>query len=255
MLRQLPRSSTILVNMVVKLIVRAALSLLLLAGIGIGWFVIASDYSDAAASGTYRLVHNGMRSTLILLPDHSFRQEVSDSSGIQRAEGTWRRLGAGGVAFSRDFLTLPGEQRGEDGTAYSDMQREFGILIRLSPRTYQVVWYGRTDPAPTDQVAGRYQETEGTKHSRTLVLSSDHTFEQTVAGVMQTTSATGTWRIASNGDVVFSREFIKPSGQPLVSGETAKAMDPRGSRFLQIEIAAAQEPGTLTYYKRQLPWQ
>jgi hypothetical protein len=137
------------------------------AGMGICWFVIASDYSDAAASGTYRLLHNGTRSTLVLLPDHSFRQEVSDYNGIQHAEGRWRRLGIGGVAFSRDFLTFPGEQRGEDGTAYSDMQRKFGILIRLSLRTYTVVWYGKTDPAPTDQVAGRYQETEGAKHSRT----------------------------------------------------------------------------------------
>jgi hypothetical protein len=53
---------------------------------------------------------------------------------------------------------------------------------------------------------------------------------------------------------MFSREFIKPSGQPLVRGETAKAMDPRGSPFLQIEIAADQESGNLTYYKKQLPW-
>ena len=68
---------------------------------------------------------------------------------------------------------------------------------------------------------------------------------------MQTASARGTWTVAANGDVVFSREFIKPSGQPLTSGETAKAIDPRGSPFLQIEVAADQE---LTYYKKLLPW-
>ena len=251
--RQLPRSSTILINMAVKLIARAAVSVLLLAGIGICWFVIASDYSDAAASGTYRLAHDGVRSTLDLRPDHSFRQEVNDSSGIRRAEGTWRRVGEGGVSFSPDFLTLPGEQRGEDGTAFSDMERRFGIWIRLSLRTHTVVWYGRTDRATTDPVAGRYKETAGT-HSRTLVLNTDHTFDQTVAGFMQTASARGTWSVASNGDVVFSREFLKPSGQPLVGGETAKAMDPRGSPFLQIEIAADQQIGTLSYYKKQLPW-
>jgi hypothetical protein len=254
MFRQFPRSSTILVGMALKLIIRAAASLLLLAGIGICWFVVAFDYSDAAASGTYRLAYKGMRSTLVLRPNHSFGQEVSDPSGIQRAEGTWRRVGEGGVALSQDFLTLPGEQRGEDGTAYSDMQRKFGILIRLSPRTYQVVWYGRTEPATTDQVVGRYQETEGT-HSRTLVLNSDQTFEQTVAGWMQTASAKGTWNVASNGNVMFSREFLKPSGQPLANGETATAMDARGSRFLQIEIAADQKLGVLSYYKEQLPWQ
>ena len=236
-----------------EVLLRRFVCVLVLAGIGICWFVIASDYSDAAASGTYRLVHNGITSTLVLRPDHSFKQEVSVSNATQRAEGTWRRVGEGGVAFSRDFLTLPGEQPDEDGTAYSDMQRRFGILIRLSLRPYQVVWYGRSDPATTDPLVGRYQETEGT-HSRTLVLNPDHTFDQTVAGFMQTASARGTWSVASNGDVVFSREFIKPSGQRLASGETAKSMDPRGSRFLQVEIAANEELGTLTYYKKQLPW-
>jgi hypothetical protein len=209
MLRQLLGSFTILINMAVKLIVRAVVSVLFLAGIGICWFVIASDYSDAAASGTYRLVHDGVRSTLDLRPNHSFRQEVNDSSGMRRAEGTWRRVGEGGISFSPDFLTLPGEQRGEDGTAFSDMERKFGIWIRLSLRTYTVVWYGRTDPATTDPVAGCYQETAGT-HSRTLVLNTDHTFDQTVAGFKQTASARGTWSVASNGGVVFSKEFIKP---------------------------------------------
>lgn len=237
-----------------KMTLRAAVCILLLAGLGICWFVVASDYSDAAASGTYQWANNGMRSTLVLRPDHSFWQELRDSSGVQNAEGTWRRLGEGGVAFSRDFLTLPGQQRGEDGTAYSDMQRKFGILIRLSLRTYEVVWYGKVKNSTTGQVAGHYQATDET-HRRTLVLNADHTFEQTVSGWMQTSTAKGTWSVSGNGDVVFSREFLKPSGQPLADGETAKAMDPRGSGFLQIEIYADLEPGILSYRKKQVPWQ
>jgi hypothetical protein len=126
--------------MTVKLIIRASVAMLLLAGIYVCWFIVASDYSDAAASGTYQLTHKGVRSTLVLQADHSFTQEVSDSAGVRHAAGTWRRVGEGGVAFSRDFLTLPGQQRGEDGTAYADMQKQFGILIHLSLRTYQVVW-------------------------------------------------------------------------------------------------------------------
>jgi hypothetical protein len=239
--------------MAVKLIIRAAVSVLLAAGIGTWWFVVASNYSDAAASGPYQLRPEGMNSTLVLWPNHSFRQEIGDPSGMKRVEGTWRRVGEGGVAFSPEFLTFPGEQRDENGTAYADMQRRFGILIRLSLRLYQVVWYDRSTPATTDQVAGRYQETEGA-HSGTLVLNTDHTFEQVVAGSMQTASAKGTWSLASNKDVVFSREFLKPSGQPLADNETAKAIDPRGSEFLQIEIAG-QEPGALSYNKKQLPWQ
>ena len=239
--------------MAAKLIVWAGVSALLLGGIGIGWFIVASDYSDTAASGTYLLARKGMTSTLVLLPDHSFRQEVSDSSGIQRAKGTWRRVGEGGLVFSQDFLTVPGEQRREDGTAFSDMERRFGILVRLSPRMYTVVWYVKTDPT-TSQVAGRYQETEGTRR-KTLVLNSDHTFEQTVEGPTQTSTARGTWSISSNGDIAFSKEFIKSSGQELGNGETARAMDPRGSKFLQIEIAADQELGMLNYRKKQFPWQ
>ena len=69
---------------------------------------------------------------------------------------------------------------------------------------------------------------------------------------MQTSSAKGTWSISGNGAVKFSREFLKPSGQPLAEGETAKAIDPRGSGFLQIEIAADLEPGILRYRKNQL---
>jgi hypothetical protein len=41
--------------------------------------------------------------------------------------------------------------------------------------------------------------------------------------------------IVRNRDVVFSREFLKPSGQPLAGDETAKAIDFRGSGFLQID--------------------
>ena len=72
---------------------------------------------------------------------------------------------------------------------------------------------------------------------------------------MQSASARGTWSVARNGDVVFSKEFLKPSGQSLAVGETAKAMDPRGSSFLQVEIAADQDPDILSYRKTQLPWQ
>jgi hypothetical protein len=240
--------------MAVKLVVRAAISVLLLVCIGICWFVIASDYSDAAASGTYRFAAHGMRSTLVLRPEHSFVQEVTDSSGTQRAEGTWRRVGMGGVSFSRDFLIFPGQQRSEDGTAFSDMQRRFGVFISLALRTYHVVWYSRADRAVADQVAGRYQKTDGSR-STTLVLNPNNTFDEIVAGSTPTVSAKGTWTIASNREVVFSKEFIKPSGQPLASYETARALDPRGTQFLQIVIAADQDHENLSYYKQQLPWQ
>ena len=54
--------------MTVKLILRAVS--IALVGIGTCWFLVASDYSYAAVSGTYKLVYNGMESTLVLHPDH-----------------------------------------------------------------------------------------------------------------------------------------------------------------------------------------
>lgn len=249
--RQLLCSFRIL-DMSFKRIALAAGSIFLLAALALCWFLIASDYSDAAASGTYKLTHNGLRSSLILRPDHTFTQEVGDSHGVRSTRGTWRRFGEAGVHFSENFLTLPGQQGGEeDGSAYAHMEKDLGILIRLSLPTYEVVWYGRTDRSNTDQVTGRY-ETSGT-HPRTLVLNSDYSFEQHEAGWMQTGDAKGTWSIDHNGDVVFSKEFLKPSGQPLAEYETAKAMDPRGAYFIQIEVA--DQKYKLNYRKKQLPWQ
>jgi len=235
-----------------KWIARIAGPVFLLLAIALCWFLIASDYSDAAACGTYELTYDGLRSNLILLPDHTFKQDVSDARGVSQAKGTWRRFGQAGIQFSPDFLALPGQQGGEeDGSAYAHMERHFGILIRLALPTYEVVWYGRTDRSKTDTLEGRY-ENRG-PHPRSLVLNSDHSFGQHEAGWMQTADATGTWSLDPNGEVVFSKEFLKPSGQSLAEYETAKASDPRGAFFMQIEIA--DQKYRLSYCKKQLPWQ
>ena len=247
-----PLCSFNIIDMPFKRIAIAVCAMFVLAALALCWFVIASNYSDAAAFGTYKLSHEGLSSNLNLRPDHTFTQEIRDSQGARSTKGTWRRFGEAGIHFSEDFLTLPGQQGGEeDGSAYAQMEKDLGILIRLSLPTHEVVWYGRIDRSTTDQVIGRY-ETSGT-HPRTLVLNSDHSFEQHEAGWKQTGDAKGTWSIAHNGDVVFSKEFLKPSGQPLAEYETAKAMDPRGAYFIQVEIA--DQKYKLSYRKKQLPWQ
>lgn len=240
--------------MTAKSITKATGAVLLLLGIFFCWFVVASDYSAAAACGTYTLTYRGMRSSLVLHCDHSFTQDVSNAGKMQHAKGTWRRIGEGGVIFSREFISLPGQQLEEDGSAYADMRREFGVLMHLDLRTYEVVWYGEADPSGSNGVTGRYKETSG-KYARSLALNSDHTFAQDEVGWLdKTASATGTWSVGHNGEILFSREFLKPSGQPLATSETAKAMDPQGSWLLQIEIAADPNFGIPSYRKKKLPW-
>jgi hypothetical protein len=39
------------------------------------WYIVASDYGDGVASGSYQFAENGESSTLVLKPDHSFQQE------------------------------------------------------------------------------------------------------------------------------------------------------------------------------------
>lgn len=202
----------------------------------------------------YELNYRGMRSSLLLRPDHNFIQDLSDARKHQHATGTWRRIGEGGVTFSKEFISLPGQELGEDGSSYADMRRDFGLLVHLDLRTYEVVWYGKADPTDKNGVAGRYKQTSG-NYARNLVLNPDHTFAQDEVGWLQTAKAKGTWSVAKNGDILFSREFLKPSGQPLTADETADAMDPQGYWLLQIEIAADPRLGIPSYHKKQLPWQ
>jgi len=122
------------------------------------------------------------------------------------------------------------------------------------PWTYEVVWYGKADPAGSGGVTGRYKETSG-NYTRSLLINSDHSFVQDEVGWLQTASAKGTWSVAQNGEILFSREFLKPSGHPLAADETARAMDPQGSWLLQIEIVADPHLGIPSYHKKQLPWQ
>lgn len=72
------------------------------------WYCVAADYSYGAVSGTYPLSLNGEVSTLILNKDRSFQQELSRDGKVERTQGSWRRLGEGGVVFSKEFLKVSG---------------------------------------------------------------------------------------------------------------------------------------------------
>src|ERR1700761_2223094 len=107
------------------------------------WYSVASDYGDGVASGTYYLAEKGETSTLVLKPDHTFQQDLSEHGEVKRATGTWHRVGEGGIAFSKEFLAVAGQEAHADGSAFADMHKDFGFFVSLSFRQYYVQWYGR----------------------------------------------------------------------------------------------------------------
>jgi hypothetical protein len=214
------------------------------------WYSVASDYGDGVASGTYHLAENGETSTLVLKSDHSFQQELSEHGEVKRATGTWRRIGEGGIEFSKEFLLVSEQEPSADGTAYADMRKDFGFFVYLVLRQYHVVWYGRVDPSPANTVSGTYAGDEPGM-SAILILKADHTFEQVIHTLGITKQAKGSWSVGQNGDIIFSKDFLKASGEALRSDETASAWDPKGSN-LQIQIAMTSRSGVPTFRKKQL---
>jgi hypothetical protein len=214
------------------------------------WYIVASDYGDGVASGTYHFAEDGETSTLVLKPDHSFQQELTEHGEVKRAAGTWRRIGEGGIAFSSEFLLVSGQEPGADGTAYADIHKNVGLFVSLILRQYHVLWYGRVDPSPTNTVSGTYAGDEP-EVAATLTLRPDHTFEQVIHNVSVTNQAKGTWSVGQNGDIIFSKDFLKASGEALRSNESASAWDPHGSN-LQIQIAVSSRSGAPTFRKKLL---
>ena len=188
-------------------------------------YIVAADYSDGVASGTYHFAQYGETSTPVLKPNHTFQQELSERGDVRRATGTWRRIGAGGIAFSREFRPVSGQEPGADGTAYADMRKDFGFQVTLILRQYHVLWYGRVDPSPTNSVSGSYAGDEPGV-SATSTLKPDHSFEQVIHTLSVTKQAKGSWSASQNGDISFSKDFLKTSGEALRSDETASAWGP-----------------------------
>jgi hypothetical protein len=88
------------------------------------WYMVAADYGYGAVSGTYVLRHDGEQSTLILKKDRSFQQVLSRQGKTESAQGRWRRVGEGGVVFSREFLKLTGQEVRADGEADGEVKKQ-----------------------------------------------------------------------------------------------------------------------------------
>src|SRR3954466_11303941 len=93
------------------------------------WYCWAADYGYGAVSGTYIFRIDDQWSTLVLSRDRAFRQEVSRSGTVQRAEGSWRRVGEGGVVFSKEFLKVAGQRLRPDGEADGQIRKALGGFL------------------------------------------------------------------------------------------------------------------------------
>jgi hypothetical protein len=200
------------------------------------WAVVAMDYGDSVASGTYTFTHGEETSTLVLETNHTFRQTRRIGNVQEQAAGTWRRVGQGGISFSKEFLVVTGDEPEPDGTTFCDMHKFLGIFPSLRLRQYHVLWYGKESAG--DSLVGIYKGDEPNV-TATLALGADHSFTQEVVQNNVNKRAVGTWKQDSNGTVLFSKQFLKTSGEALSPYEKASSMDPRGSN-LQIEISQSE---------------
>ena len=214
----------------------------------LAWGVAAMDYGDSVATGTYKFKRNGESSELTLKADHTFRQTRRLANDEQQAEGTWRRVGEGGLSFSREFLVVTGDEPEPDGTTFCDMHKLLGLFTSLRLRQYHVLWYGKTSTGHAP--VGTYKGDEPNVIT-TLTLNDDHSFVQTLTRNDVTKNASGTWSQDSNGTVWLSRQFLKTSGESLSENEVASSMDPQGSA-LQIEVSLSEHVAEPIFHKRLL---
>ncbi len=92
------------------------------------WYWWAADYGYGAVSGTYHFAKGGEQSTLVLSENRTFRQELNRSGTVERAEGAWRRVGEGGVVFSKEFLKVADQTGRQDGQVDGQIKKDFAGL-------------------------------------------------------------------------------------------------------------------------------
>ena len=217
------------------------------------WLVAAMNYGDDVAVGQYRFHIGSEESTLVLLPDHTFEQTLRSGNTDRTAHGIWRRVGEGGISFSKDFLAVTGAEPEPDGTIFSDMHKTLGLFVSIRIRQYQVVDYGKgfESHSTPGVYQGRVDEPDVTA---SLTLNEDHTFTQEITHNNSTNAAQGAWSQSSDGTVIFSKTLLKNSGAALEQDETAKSMDPTEHGGLQIEISKAGNSAEPIFSKRFGLW-
>lgn len=110
---------------------RAIGTVFFLALLGWVWYSITADYGYRAVSGTYSFQLQGETSTLVLKEDRSFQQELAYGGKVERASGKWRRIGEGGVVFSKEFLKIPGQEVRADGQVDGEFKKNLGLFLSI----------------------------------------------------------------------------------------------------------------------------
>jgi 4-amino-4-deoxy-L-arabinose transferase-like glycosyltransferase len=124
-----------------KRIARVGCALVLVILAFLVWYTIAANYDYGALSGTYSFHFKGEMSTLVLKKDHSFQQELTHDGKLEHAQGRWRRVGEGGVVFSKEFMKLAGQKVRPDGQADAEVEKTLGLFASI-----------HFDPAPSGPV-------------------------------------------------------------------------------------------------------
>ncbi len=110
--------------------------------LGAFWYVEAGNFDDAIVQGVYVENGGGETWTLTLRSDHSFIQILDTGGRRTEAQGTWRLFPSDSqshIAFSSEFLTMPGQMKSADGIAYGSLRNNFGLLtISLNSRSLGV---------------------------------------------------------------------------------------------------------------------
>ena len=107
------------------------------------WFNIASDYDPPRLAGTYTFHDADLSTFLKLKADETFTQTLTTNGETKSAQGTWRRIGEGGVVFSGQFLRLPGQRSYADSPGSDEASwphPEFGGEFHKILTVYPEIW-------------------------------------------------------------------------------------------------------------------
>jgi hypothetical protein len=114
--------------MTVKAIARVSGVLMLALITFVAWYSIASNYDYDVLSGTYSLRLNGETATLILKKDRSFQQHLIHEGKMEHAQASWRRVGEGGIVFSKELIEVSGQEARPDGQVDAEVRKTLGLF-------------------------------------------------------------------------------------------------------------------------------
>jgi len=110
----------------ISVICGIVVSILLLA-----WYNIATNYEYVSLAGTYVFNGRGTTCVLRLSEDRKFAQELEIDGRVRTSHGHWRRFGEAHVAFSDEFLLVPGEELDNADRAHGEFHKVLGIFPTL----------------------------------------------------------------------------------------------------------------------------